>query len=775
MTKALLRRLRFVSDLNAEVFARGVVRYRGWIAIVWALAAMVLVPLAGHLEELLEVTAKFDQSESALVTQTLTERFGSPFAHTAVLVASEIPDPRTPKGASVLGRIVKTVAQVPGVIGTVSHLDYRDSFFVADDGNGTFIVAGFDSGEESVGTVILRLREATLALATDLHNEYPGAQLNWSGEAALNFDIRSASLAEAQAAELRALPLTLGVLVLAFGTLAAAGIPLISGVLAIPLALGMAALMAGHWSMSALLVNVVTMIGLALSIDYALLTVSRFREGLADGYSPEQAARQAARYAGHTAVLSGLAVAIGFSALLVVPVNELRSVAVGGLLATVTAVLLAATLLPGVLAWLGSRIEFGRLWRNPARYAPSRRWARWGRWVADHPWRVLVLAGLPVLMLGIQAHRLKLELPRGDWLPSTTESALAIHDLQAMGRGGVVDTVRLVLFMPAGASVLDRQGWDALGRLSRRLADDPRIDRVQSLATLPGSEMLGPNLVHRLPELLHRSLLSPDRRATLVEAIPMATLESFEVSHLVRELKSSTADELTGLPGARVLVGGTPAFQVEYEDAVVGHFPAVVGLVLIGTFFALVVGFRSILVPIKAIVLNLLSVAAGFGALVLVFQDGYGAELLGLSGPTGAVYPIIPALVFCAVFGLSMDYEVFLVARVAEARRSGMDESSALAEGLARTGGLITSAAAVMIAVFSAFMFGGFLLIKMLGFALAVTVLIDATLVRVAIGPALFRLAGRWNWWPGNPIKAGPAAAVSLENHDSYRKPALSS
>jgi RND superfamily putative drug exporter len=758
MLKALIRWLSLVRNSGADVLASRVVRFRGPIAIIWTLAAMVLVPMAGQLEGLLEETAKFDQSESALVTQVLTERFGSPFAHTAVLVVREMPDPRTPLGASELGRIVETVARVPGVIAVASHLDYRAPFFVADDGSGTFIVAGLDFGEGSVGTVILRLREATSALTANLHDVYPGAQLNWSGEAAINFDIRSASLAEAQTAELRALPLTLGVLVLAFGTMAAAGIPLASGVLAIPLALGLAALLAGHWSLSSLLVNIVTMIGLALSIDYALLTVSRFREAMAEGGDPVQAATQAARYAGHTTLLSGLAVAIGFAALLFVPVNELRSVAVGGLLATMIAVLLAATLLPGVMAWLGRRIEIGRLWRNPARNAPSETWERWGHWVADHPWRVLVLAGLPVLLLGMEANRLKLELPHNDWLPSTTESARAIHDLRAMGRGGVVDTVRLVLLMPAGESVLDEQGWAALGWLSRRLAEDPRIERVQSLATLPGSAILGPNLVRQLPEMVRISLLSADRRAALVEAIPRATLESFEVAHLVRELKLSTAEELTDLPGARVLLGGTLAFQVEYEDILAGHFPAVVGFVLIGTFLALAVGFRSILIPIKAIVLNLLSVAAGFGALVLVFQDGYGAELLGLSGPTGAVYPIIPALVFCAVFGLSMDYEVFFVARVAEARRAGVDESSALAEGLARTGGLITSAAAVMIAIFSAFMLGDFLLIKMLGFALAVTVLIDATIMRVAIGPALFRLAGKWNWWPGKAADPDPRA-----------------
>ena len=172
-------------------------------------------------------------------------------------------------------------------------------------------------------------------------------------------------------------------------------------------------------------------------------------------------------------------------------------------------------------------------------------------------------------------------------------------------------------------------------------------------------------------------------------------------------------------------------------------------LVVATTLVVLFLAFRSVLVPLKAVALNLLSVSGAFGALVLVFQDGHGARLLGLAAPLDGVFPIVPALVFCTVFGLSMDYEVFLVARVAEARRAGLSEDEALAEGLARTGPVITSAAAIMIAVFAAFTLGEFVLLKMLGFALAVAVLLDATVIRMAIGPALLRLAGRWNWWPG--------------------------
>jgi RND superfamily putative drug exporter len=270
---------------------------------------------------------------------------------------------------------------------------------------------------------------------------------------------------------------------------------------------------------------------------------------------------------------------------------------------------------------------------------------------------------------------------------------------------------------------------------------------------------------------VRRSFVSRDGRATLVEVVPREGVDPGEVAAMVRELRAGAGPGATGVAGARLLVGGLPAFNVDYEAAVRRSFPPVVALVVGGTLLALCVAFRSALVPVKAVALNLLSVAAAFGVVVLVFQDGHGASLLGLASPIDGTFAAVPLIVFCVVFGLSMDYEVFLVARVAEARRSGLDEGGALAEGLARTGGVITSAAAIMATVFGAFTLGDFVLIKVLGVALASAVVIDATLIRVAVGPALLALAGRWNWWPGGPGRAPGAPRPSLGG--AVREPAL--
>jgi RND superfamily putative drug exporter len=729
--------------------APALIRFRSWIALTWLAVFAALLSFAGRAEETLEVAARIHGSESAAVERVLAEEFASPFAYYAILVLSGVPAPDGPEGQQLLDQTLTVLTEVPGVAGTFSYLDVPDTLFLGSGGSGTFAVVGFDPESDPVDVLVPRLRAATASLTPRLQARFPDAALRWTGEAALNFDLRQTSAEQARGAEKRVLPATAVLLLLAFGAVAAALLPIITGVVAIPITLGASVLLAERWPLSILLVNVVSMIGLGLGIDYGLLTVSRFRESLTAGRTARAAAVDAARHAGHTVMVSGAAVALGFAALVLVPLNEIRSVAIGGLLVAAVSALLATTLLPGLLAWLGTRVDAGQLWRRSPRHTAHGWWRRWGYWVAARPKRVLVVAGTPVLILSLQALRLSTELPRGDWLPPSMESAAALHDLEAMGHGGVVQTLRLVLELPQGVAALHSDGWTATLRLSEQLAADPRIARVQSFPTLLGGATLTPQIAALLPQDLLRSFISLDQQSVLLEILPEEDVAPNELSRLVRELRNQDAGALTGLSGARLQVGGLPALNADYEDTVAGRFPAVLALVLGGTLLALFIGFRSVLIPLKAILLNLISVAAAFGAVVLVFQDGYGAAWLGLPGPTEGVFPAVPILVFCTVFGLSMDYEIFLVDRVAEARRSGMDETDALAEGLARTGGVITSAAVIMIAVFGAFTLGDFLLIKMLGFALAVAVFVDATVVRLAIGPALLRLAGEWNWWPG--------------------------
>jgi RND superfamily putative drug exporter len=371
--------------------------------------------------------------------------------------------------------------------------------------------------------------------------------------------------------------------------------------------------------------------------------------------------------------------------------------------------------------------------------------------VVAHPWLAIFLAGVPLLLLAWQATRLDTSLPRGDWLPQSAESVHALHTLEQMDRAGVVESLRVIVELPTDSIAQSDAGWNTVDRLSKRLASDPRCARLISITTIAESNR---SFLTNLSRETRRTFLSGDGRAALLEVVPAGSVSLRGQVNWVRELRKAGAIALTGVPGAKLRIGGIPALNADYQTIVTSRFVPITALVVAGTLLALLAGFRSLFAAVKAIALNLLSVAATFGTLVLVFQDGHGSTLLGVPGGTGSVFPLVPIVAFAIVFGLSMDYEVFLVARVLEARRSGLSEMDAIPEGLARTAGLITSAAAIMIVVFAAFTFGSFLVVKMIGFTLAVAVFIDATLVRIVIGPALLRIAGDWNWWPGGLDKA---------------------
>ncbi len=701
-----------------------------------------MFPYARTLSARLDVVTRVPRSQSDSVARMLADRFASPFARSAVLVLTGLPDPRSDAGRAVLHEIVSAVRAVQGVTGTMSLLDRADSVFVGTHG-GTFLLVGLDTG--STDGIVTRLRAGTANVATALRPRFPSMRLAWTGEDALNHDLRRASAADVSNAERRALPLTIVLLLIAFGTIVAAAVPLVVAGLAIAIALGAAAVISESVPLAIVLGNVVSMLGLGVGIDYALLLVSRFGEARRAGMAPEEAAVDATTHAGHSVLVSAGAVIVGFAALLVVPLADLRSIAIGGMLVVTASALLAVTLAPGMLVWLGHRVDA----RRPQARRPTQFWRRWALLVARRPLVTLAIAGMPLLALAAQSRRLHSALPSGDWLPATAEASRGAVALRAMGRGGVVQGLRVIVHFPVGVSALDSVGWAATRRLSVSLARDARIERVHSLPELAEGVRPGTMAYYFIPEAVRNSFVSRDERLAMLDVAPAASVDGAAVPALARDLRALDAGVAAGMNGVRLTVGGVPALNADYADAIAHWTPRVVVLVLGGILAALVIGFRSVLVPLKAVALNLLVVAAALGVVVLVFQDGHGVRLIGLRGPLDGTFAAVPVLVFCVVFGLSIDYEVFLLSRVAEARARGASEGAALVSGVARSGRVITSAAAIMVAVFAAFTLGDFVLVKILGVALSAAVLLDATLVRLAVAPALLALGGRYNWWPG--------------------------
>src|SRR6266576_2596061 len=705
---------------------------RFWLSGVVLVAVLVLVPFSFHAERHLETATRIEGSEAGKVPQELDTRFRSPFVDRVVLVIQGLPPVDSEEGEQALATVEKALQEEPGVSGVVSRLDFHDQIFLGK-GGGTFVLVGLASTEGPVESLVPKLHELERSLQNQFRGRYPGVKLELTGETPLNFDIRKASADDVQHAESLVIPGTLALLLLAFGSLVAALIPVAVGQLAIASALAIAGFLARRWHLSILVQNLSTMLGLGLGIDYALLMVSRFREAIATEQNGVKASAIAARQAGRTLLVAGMSV------------------------------LLANPLVPAVLAALGPRINSGRVpfiasWDEHRAARTENRWRRWGKVIVAHPWLAIFLAGAPLLLLASQAARFDTNVPKGDWLPSQAESVSALHALERMDRVGMVYSLRVILELPTDSIAQTDAGWNALDRFSRRLASDPRSDHVISLTSIAASDRSG---LGNLSRETRRSFLSRDGRAALIEVLPATSVSLNDQVDWVRELRKTGAPVLTGIPGATLRVGGIPALTADYQTIVRERFVSVIALVVGGTLIALLGGFRSLFAAVKAIALNLLSVAAAFGALVLVFQDGHGCRFFGVPEGTGSIFPIVPIVAFAIVFGLSMDYEVFLVARVLEARRSGLSELEAIPEGLAKTAGLITSAAAIMIVVFAAFTFGNFLVVKMLGFTLAVAVLIDATLVRIVIGPALLRVAGDWNWWPGGLTGARNAPGVA--------------
>jgi RND superfamily putative drug exporter len=760
---------------------QGNARRRFRLAMVGCALALVLLPFSFRAERRLETTAQIESGEAAQVDSELATRFQSPYANRMVLVFTGLPEPYESGRNQALDFIEQDLRSEPGVSAVTSELDWSDKLFEGS-GSGGLMLIGLDAKGAELESLLARLRARCVWLQEHFHAQYPALNLEITGETPINVDVRKISSEEVQQAELRVVPVTLILLLIAFGSLVAALLPVGVGLLAISMTMGAVGLIAEHFHLSILVQNLASMLGLGLGIDYALLMVNRYREALAEGRDPGAAADLLWKNAGLTLIVSASTVAIGFTVLLFVPIGDIRSIGLAGLLVAAMSVLLCTLVLPWVLGLLGTRINrwglgitvtglLRRLLPGTAGNSNVREinggaratWRRLGMAVTARPWLSLTLAGAPLVLLALQGRHIALGLPSGDWFPPRAESVKAIHKLESMDRAGVVQPIRILLELPVGAPPASTHGWDALSRFTRFVAGDRRCAEVLSLTTLVGTDG-GPADLDTLSEQTRKSFLSSDGRAALLEVMPAAGITASEQVLWVRQLRKMNVAEVTALPGTTMRIGGYAAWNADYEKVADEYLPRVIAAVVGGSFVALLIGFRSVFVAVKAVLLNLLSVGASFGALVLVFQDGFGGSVFGVPGGVGKVFMEIPIVSFAIVFGLSMDYEVFLVARVREERRRGLGERAAVAEGLACTAGLITSAAAIMISVFAAFTLGGFLAIKMMGFTLAVAVLIDATLVRMVIGPALLQLAGDWNWWPWG--LAGSNAAAASQHSD---------
>lgn len=739
--------------------ARGLVRWRWFVIATWAAVAVVALTQAPKTPDRLALRGGTSEpTEARQADRMLSDRFERPFGEFLAVTVEGPSSFATEPARSALDTLTAAARRLPYVENVVSHLTRGDSLFISADGRSTFFLISLNVEGDSTGGLVTPIRKELAQALSRIPNR-PLYRLRVTGRSALDLDVRVVSAEDARRFEIRLLPVTLIILVLAFGALVAALVPLVIGILTIAISLTLIGIVARFTPMSVFVLNLTTMIGLGVGIDYSLLMVTRFREELTRGYRRREAAERTAMTAGVAVFNSGLTVIVGFAALLLTPMVETRSVGLAGLIVVAVAVVLCLTLLPATLAALGRSIDQPRwLAERLTWYHAPQVWEKWARSLARHPIRALGFGATAVVLLSLPVLWIRIGLPARDWWPRETEAGAGVDQLTALGVSGYITPIRVLVEVPEGRAATQAVVLRGLRALSDSMRADPRIADVRSLVDLePGTSILGYSLLYSNLDSARTTYrefldayLSRDQRATLLDVIPRDSTSLTSSMDVVAKLRRlATTGAIRQLRDTRVLVGGYVATSVDLQAEMLRRFPALVALVLGATAIMLAIAFRSVLVPLKAILMNSLSVSSTFGVIVLVFQYGWGARLFGLQGPTEAIFVFIPVLVFAVVFGLSMDYEVFLLSRIKEAFDRTGRNTEATMEGLSATASVISSAALVMIFVFGAFAFARVLVMKFLGFGLALAVLLDATIIRMVLVPAFMHLMGSWNWWPG--------------------------
>ncbi|HXY29416.1 MAG TPA: MMPL family transporter [Gemmatimonadaceae bacterium] len=746
-----------------ERIATAVVRHRCLAILLWIAVAAVASLAAPKIGARLGTGGDvIEGTESARAAHRLESRFARPLDQ-AQIVTLETPEPLTSPGPTLaVDSLSAALARVPFVTRVDSWRSSKDSIFLGRNGRSTFLSVALAPDARAddamrVDSIRAVVRRAIARTGLDTA-QY---RVRVTGNTALDADMRRVVEQDSRRAELQLMPITLVVLVVAFGALVAALIPVIIGMLAIWIALALISVLATITPVSVFVLNITTMLGLGVGIDYSLLIVTRFREELAAGLAPRDAAVRAAATAGRAVTTSGVSVVVGFGALLLTPLTDTQSVGMGGLVVVGVAVILAITLLPALLATLGHGVDAPRwLVAALAWYHDRRRWRSWAQRVTARPVTALVAGLLIIGSLTLPLLRMRIGLPASGWFPASSEAGQGVGALERMGVGTVSQPIHVLVQAPWKSYMTSSTALTALGRLADSIAAEPGVRRVTSVASFKEVRDALPLVSARkgdasdapakMKDLLD-TYMSRDGRLALIDVVLQDTTSLTSAMHMVTRLRTLVGRVMRGT-NAEVLVGGFAAESVDLQRVMLDTFPTLVGLVLGATALMLAASFRSLLVPFKAVILNSMSVAASFGLIVLVFQEGWGVRVFHLAGPTRAIFVVVPVLVFAIVFGLSMDYEVFLLARIKEAFDRSRDNTAAVAEGLSASASTITSAALIMILVFGAFAFAQAIVMQFIGFGLAAAVLLDATVVRMLLVPAIMQLAGDWNWWPGTRL-----------------------
>jgi len=687
-------------------------------------------------------TAGFENpsSESAKAADVLADQFHTGAPNVVLVVTARSGDVDDPAVVEAGRALTAELAAEPDATGVISYWSENNAPPLRNEDGTRALVVGRLAIDEAD-----RLNDRIEELAPRLGRDDDVVRVQVGGFAEVFREVGSTIEDDLARSEMIALPITLILLVLIFGSVVAASLPIVVGVLSIVGTFLVLQLLSGVTEVSIYSLNLTTMMGLGLAIDYSLFIITRYREELRGGYEPRPAIVRTLRTAGRTVVFTALTVAASLCATLVFPFTFLRSMAYAGVAVALLAGLFSLVVLPAILMALGHRVNALTLWRRSVNPPAEGFWHRVATVVMRRPVPVATVVVIVLLLMGAPFLGLKLSTPDDRVLPASAESRQAHDVIREEFSSTEIGTLSLVAASTGGATE------SAIGDYASRLARLPSVSRVdtvtgtycgdglaEEVGCRPGQLVLGPESSSR-----YAGFVAGD--GAYLSVVPSVEPYSDAGEQLVHDLRSSD-------PPFPVQVTGLSAELVDSNDALFARLPwalAIIGAITVVLLFLM---FGSLVIPLKAVVLNLLSLTATFGAMVWIFQEGHLSGVLDFTA-TGGLAASMPILMFCVAFGLSMDYEVFLLSRIKEERDKGATNTASVAVGLERTGRLVTAAAVLMAVVFMAFATGGVSFIKLFGIGLTLAVLLDAFVIRGTLVPAFMRLAGEWNWWAPGPLR----------------------
>jgi RND superfamily putative drug exporter len=729
-------------------WGRVVPRWRWWIVVlaVVPLTPWLWVSRASHLDESVVPPGMEAVRAVKVLDEELAPRppsFGLILSH-PTLRADE------PAFRAAADRALEPLRRDARIKRVRTAWETRDARWVSTDGRRAVAMVELHGRAPAFASMVVPSAPLELYEALRARVRSDALEILSFGPLALNHDFTQMVKRDLRRAELVVLPAVLLLLILVFGSVVAAALPLVVGLLGVAAGFAASAVLAQVMPVSAYANNVVSMIGLGVAIDYSLFVVSRFRDEMQTA-SPEQALVRAMATSGRTVLFSGLTVAIGLLGMILLRMGSISTIGIASTIVVAFAVAYSLTLLPALLAILGPRVNALAV-RRLDRSTGNGFWPGLATAVMARPWAVLVPVVAILLLLGAPFRHIRLGTPDFSTLPETAESRRGQELLAAQFPQMDASTIVVVLRYPDDAGLTPPRVKE-LHEASRWLAARPGITRVDSAASLDPRMQLEDYLQlavaprELLPAPFQEALAElVGRRVAVIAAQTSFPEGSNDARALVRAIRA-------GHPrvDAELLVTGRTAYDVDFIDLVAGVAPAAVTFVVVATAVVLFLLLGSVLLPLKAVAMNLLSISASYGALVWIFQDGHLSGLLRFT--PSPIEPVIPLIMFCVLFGLSMDYEVLLLSRTQEEWERTGDNQQAVAAALGSTGRLITGAAAIMAAVFFGFGAANAIMVKEMGIGMGIAVVMDATVVRALLVPATMRLLGRWNWWAPAPLK----------------------